>query len=366
MTTMTRDIKNQYNPVEVSPPGETLLETIEALGISQAELAERTGRPKKTINEIINGKAAITPETALQLERVTRVPANFWNNRERLYREALARKEEEERLTNHCQWLTEVPVREMIKSGWMRGYKDKVQQLQELLNYFGVASPEIWRSYYTNELQVEFRQSKAFESHFGAVTAWLRQGEILSQNVRCAPYNKEAFQAKLKHIRTLTKEQPESFSETITNECAQAGVAVVFLPEIKGARICGATRWILPTKALMQLSIRYKTNDHLWHTFFHEAGHILLHGKTESFIECNEQNDKEKEADEFAVNFLIPRTAMRKFVEKTDFTIPSIVAFAREQGISPAIVVGQLQHRKLVPFNQCNKLKSHLTWKPKD
>ena len=363
---MVRKIKNEYTPAEVSPPGETLLETIEALGISQAELAERTGRPKKTINEIINGKAAITPETALQLEHVTRVPANFWNNRERLYREALARKEEEERLKNQAEWLKEVPVGEMVKFGWIKGYKDKVQQVQELLSYFGVASAEIWRKYYTNELQVEFRQSKAFDSHFGAVTAWLRQGEILSQGIYCAPYERETFQGKLKYIRTLTKEQPESFSEKIIKECAEAGVAVVFLPEIKGARICGATRWVTPNKALMQLSIRYKTNDHLWHTFFHEAGHILLHGKTESFIECNEKSDKEKEADEFAVNFLIPRTAMRKFVEKRDFTIPSIVAFAREQEISPAIVVGQLQHRKLVPYNQCNKLKVPLTWTTKD
>ena len=359
---MTREIKNQYNPVKVSPPGETLLETIEALGISQAELAERTGRPKKTINEIINGKAAITPETALQLEHVTRVPANFWNNRERLYREALARREEEEWLKNQSEWLKEVPVNEMIKSGWIQGFKDKVQQVQELLNYFAIASPEIWRTYYTNELQVEFRQSKIFESHFGAVTAWLRQGEILSRKIHCAPYNKELFQNKLKFVRNLTKEQPESFSKKVIDECAQAGIAVVFLPEIKGLRICGATRWISPIKALMQLSTRYKTNDHFWHTFFHEAGHILLHGKTESFIECDDASDKEKEADEFATNFLIPKTPMRKFIEKADYTIPSIVVFAREQHISPAIVVGQLQHKKIINFNQCNKLKRKLIW----
>lgn len=35
------------------PPGETLLETLDAMGMSQAELAERTGMPIKTINEII-------------------------------------------------------------------------------------------------------------------------------------------------------------------------------------------------------------------------------------------------------------------------------------------------------------------------
>jgi addiction module HigA family antidote len=95
---MSNTIQNQYTPDYVSLPGETLQEILEERGMSQAELAERTGRPKKTINEIINGKAAITPETALQLERVLSIPASFWNNRERLYREALARVEEEHRL----------------------------------------------------------------------------------------------------------------------------------------------------------------------------------------------------------------------------------------------------------------------------
>ncbi len=84
----------QYIPDFVSPPGETLLEVLETRGMSQAELAERTGRPKKTINEIIKGKTAITPETALQFEFVLGVPARFWNQREQNYREFLARQRE--------------------------------------------------------------------------------------------------------------------------------------------------------------------------------------------------------------------------------------------------------------------------------
>lgn len=89
---------NHFVPDYAIPPGETLLDTIEALGMSQAELSERTGRPKKTINEIINGKAPITPDTALQLERVLGVSAAFWNNLGKNYRETLARLAEQERL----------------------------------------------------------------------------------------------------------------------------------------------------------------------------------------------------------------------------------------------------------------------------
>lgn len=87
--------KNQYRPDYVSPPGETLMETIVALGMSQADLSERTGRSKKRINGIIEGKAPITPKMSLELERVLGVPASFWNNRERHYRENLARIEEQ-------------------------------------------------------------------------------------------------------------------------------------------------------------------------------------------------------------------------------------------------------------------------------
>jgi addiction module HigA family antidote len=81
----------RFLPDYAVPPGETLLETLETIGMSQAELAERTGRPKKTNNEIIKGKAAITSETALLLERVLGVPAISWNNLERNYQETLAR-----------------------------------------------------------------------------------------------------------------------------------------------------------------------------------------------------------------------------------------------------------------------------------
>lgn len=68
------------------PPGEFLAEEIEARNLSQKELARLMGRPANTINEIINGKKAITAETALQLEAVMpEIPARFWLNLETDY-----------------------------------------------------------------------------------------------------------------------------------------------------------------------------------------------------------------------------------------------------------------------------------------
>ena len=83
--------KNTYCPDYAVPPGATLLEVIQSKSIKQSELAERMGRPKKTINEIIKGKAEITPETAVQLEHVLGIPAKFRLNLEKNYRLDLVR-----------------------------------------------------------------------------------------------------------------------------------------------------------------------------------------------------------------------------------------------------------------------------------
>ena len=351
-----------YLPDYAVPPGETLLETIEALGMTQADLAARTGRTLKMINEIVKGKAPIRPDTALQLERALGVPASFWNNRERNYREVLARREERERLKGRVRWLGELPVRSMVKLGWVTEYRDKVRQLQELLNFFGVASPDQWRGLWGGP-EVAFRKSAAFRSNPGAVAAWLRKGEVDANRIQCALYDETKFRAALNAIRALTVEPPDVFQPELVRLCSEAGVAVVFTPELPGTRVSGATRWLSPDKALIQLSLRYKTNDHLWFTFFHEAGHILIHGKREVFLEEEKSEDgKENEADRFASNVLIPAGEYQKFVERDAQNQGEIHRFAEQLGIAPGIVVGRLQHDGVIPQSYFNELKIRLAW----
>lgn len=363
---MSNTIQNQYTPDYVSPPGETLLELLEELGMPQAELAQRMGRPKKTINEIIKGKTAITPETALQLETVLGAPAEFWNNRERIYRQHLARLKEKADLAAHVDWLKGFPLKAMIKMNWIRAYEDDVQQLWELLRFFGVASPQQWEVIW-DQASVAFRKSAAFQSERKAVFAWLRKGEIEAQKIHCQPFAAETFQQVLiDQVRPLTLQPPQIFQPELESLCSQVGVAVVFVPQLPKARVSGATRWLTPTKALIQLSLRYKTDDHLWFTIFHEAGHILLHGKREVFLEDGEMdNTKEQEANEFARDSLIPAAKLNQFLKQSKPSPRSkegIQAFAAEIGIAPGIVVGRLQHDGHLPYKNCNGLKRTFKW----
>lgn len=403
---MVREARNQYMPDIVSPPGDTLMETLEAISMSQAELAQRTGKSKKTINEIIKGKAALTTDTALQLERVLGIPASFWNNRERLYRENLAKREEEHNLKKMVNWLKNFPLKDMVRLGWVRGFRDRVQQLRELLNFFGVASIEqlegLWpidmlSSFDSGHLRVcgshsipsvpedstvlhclvspsfpdlrrslAFRRSRAYQSNRWAISAWLRQGEIEAKQISCASYDPEKFKLALREIRSLTKEEPEIFQAKMKDFCAEAGVAVVFTPEIPGTGVCGASRWLNPKKALIQLSLRYKTDDHLWFSFYHEAGHILLHSKRTIFIDAdragNMHEDIEIEANKFAENTLIPPSNFRLFLKNKKISKQSVRDFAEDIGISPGVVVGRLQHEGKLFYTQFYDLKKRFEW----
>ena len=356
--------KFSFKPDYAFPPGDTLLETLETLGLTQKELATRMGRPLKTINQIIKGAAQIMPETALQLEKVTGVPASFWNNAESNYRERIARLQDEKRLQEEVGWVDCFSYKKMTDLGLVPFLKDKTERVGQLLRYFGVATPKQWESTY-GSLCGAARESAGTKSELGDLSAWLRAGEVLAQKRDCKSYDKELFTGNLLKIRARTMQNPASVWQEVCQLCADAGVAVVLVPELPKTHVFGFTRWLTPDKALIQLSLRYKTDDLLWFTFFHEAAHILLHGKRDVFVEYRGlDNPKEQEANQWAGEFLIPPAAWSTFLSTLPArpTATAIQTFAKKQGIAPGIILGRLQHReKRVSPGLKNHLKHNLT-----
>ncbi len=358
---------NEYIPTNVSSPGEILEEELQVREMTQADLARRMGRPLKTINEIIQGKTAIKSDTALQLERVLGIPASLWNNLESQYRDSLARNQESQQLQKGHTWLKNFPLRAMIKRGWVAEAEDKIEQMRLMLQFFSVASVELWHLRYDEPIAA-FRRPNAGAANQAAVAAWLRQGEIQAQQISCVPYNAGAFQKALSHIRELTTTPFEESRSELVRSCAAVGVAVVFVKELPQTGVCGATRWLTSHKVLIQLSYRYMTEDNLWYTFFHEAGHILLHRGQNLFLEGDKGNsDKqvEAEADQFAANVLIRQAVWSSFVQAQGYSSKAgIEIFARKMGIAPGIIVGRLQHEGLLQYRYYNDLKRKLTWQP--
>jgi len=360
---MVNQEKNEYQPDYAVFPGEVLSYELELRGMSQQELAKRTGLTPKHIVSIVKGKSPITSETSIKLERAIGMPADYWLNLESLYQETQARIAEEEQLEHDLDWLKKIPVNQMAKFGWIKKLKDKKEQLVEVLRFLGIASVEQWDEIWPS-LKVAYRQHNAHEVFAEAVSAWLRQGEIEASAIQCEAYDKKSFRAALDEVRGLTTQSPEKFVPEMQRLCAAAGVAVVFVPALPKTGISGATRWVHANKAVIQLSLRYKTDDHLWFTFFHEAGHILLHGKKELFLEGTNglDVDKEDEANIFSENELIPKKIFTAFINNGNFNKANIIKFAKSVKIAPGIVVGQLQHKSLLKVNFCNDLKQRFKW----
>lgn len=365
--------QNEYFPDYAIPPGDTLSETLELLGMTQADLARRMGRPRKTINEIIQGKAAITPETALQLELVLGTPASFWNNLEQQYQETLARIAENGRLDQQADWLRKFPVADMCRKQWVSQEDNSIKQTYTLLGFFGVASvqqyDEIWDATFA---QVNFRQSAARAINREATAAWLRKGELEAQAIHCTPYHAPGFRSVLEQVRPLTVKAIEDVWQLVMEKCAAAGVAIVTTPELPNTGIWGVSRWLNPQKALIQLSLRYKSDDQFWFSFFHEAGHILQHGKSKLYIRLLDEGKKsdetmsqeEEQANRFAADFLIPPAELRRFLrgDRRHISKDRVLQFADELRVAPGIVVGRLQHDGYLSLKNLNGLKRRLRW----
>jgi Zn-dependent peptidase ImmA (M78 family) len=161
----------------------------------------------------------------------------------------------------------------------------------------------------------------------------------------------------------MTRLRAQEFQPKLVTLCAASGVAVVFHPQLSKTYANGATKWLAPDRALLQLSIRGCYADRLWFSFFHEAAHLLIHGKSLSFIECEGNNDTyEAEADRFAAEWLIPERAYREFRDTGSFGVNEVCKFSERLRIHTGIVVGRLEHEGLIRYGSLNRLKTILTW----
>jgi addiction module HigA family antidote len=353
--------RHAHDPDYAVAPGATLAETIDALSMSQRDLAKRTGYTEKHISQIINGAAPITYQTAEKLEMVTGVPARMWNTLEANYREQLAKQSATQRLDADLEWLDRIPVKELVARGAIEAQPDRPSLLRAVLRFFRVISVEIWENLWLRPATA-FRRSKCFEMKPEAMATWLRLGELEAQQIKCAPFDRAKLVRALKEIRALTSASPAVFQPRMIALCSEAGVAVVFVPEIKGCPASGAARWLASEKALIQLSLRYKSNDQFWFSFFHEAGHILGDGKKEVFIDGGSGDDdaSESAANRFAADLLIPPARASEL--PTLETRHAVERFARDIGIAPGIVVGRLQREGRINYSYLNELKVKLVW----
>jgi addiction module HigA family antidote len=354
---MAVNSQSGWQPDWTVAPGEILLEALQDREMTQSELAQRLGRPLKTVNEIVKGKAAITPETAIQLERALGISARFWTGLEAQYRDALAHQEAEQALQAQADWIDSFPITDMVRHQLIERGRTKAATLANLLSWLGISSPS---AYDRLDSAAAYRASPAFAASPNAIRAWLRWGELQAAKVTASPFNARLFRKVLDEIRPMTRKEPfAQVFQRVQAMCAEAGVIVVLTPELSGTHLSGAARWI-GSKAVIQLSLRHRTDDQFWFTFFHEAGHLLSRHRRRDFVDAAQLDDSdpdENTANQFARDLLLPPDDYANFVQAGDFSRAAVRTFAESQTVAAGLVAGRLERDKLVGRTQLRLVK---------
>jgi hypothetical protein len=269
-------------------------------------------------------------------------------------------------------WASNFPLKDMKRLNFSLPKAASVAEM--VLGFFGVSSPEGWQAKW-HASPIAFRQTRVFDVRKEAVAAWVREAELIAKQIPLAEFNESKLRGSLDELRRLTREEANAALTRAQEICSNCGVALVLVPELPGTRISGCARWLSEKHGMVGLTVRYKSGEQLWFTFFHEIAHLLLHREWQSFVIDNAAEDMgdevvdpemakcEEEADRFAADTLIPPTELAKLPrDPEELTNELIQEFAKSIGIHPGIVIGRLQHDKVLENWQGNKLKQPLKW----
>lgn len=355
-----------FDPQWASPPGASLEKALKHHGVSEKDAARILNLSLSAVEELFAGERKIDPDLSAALEGLTGASSEFWIRRQEQYDRGLEVEEANARRILSAHWYSRIPVSDMKRLGWISNCKRRIDTAKEVARFFSVDRPESWFADYEETLQLSaFKSSNSFDSDPYHMTAWLRQGELIGRSIPCSHWDPEAFRRALDAVRKLTNEKdPAVFIPKLTKICARSGVAVAIVRPISKCRARGATRFLSNEKALIQLSGRHLSDDQLWFTFFHEAAHLLLHGKAQLFVEGIGQVDErkyEEEADQFAEDVLLNYRDIRCQLP-SKITWKRIVRCALNLGISPGLIVGQLQHKGIIDYKSYSFLKRRYRW----
>ena len=339
---------------EVFPPSEFIKEELDARNWSQVELAEIMGRSPKDVSDLISGKRAISVEIAKDLGSAFGTDPRYWINLDSIYR--LQRLEtSDDAVARRARLYEWAPIREIVKRNWL-AMSDNIDVLEQRAKRFFEASDLDAPAAFSHAAR---RRTQEMTS---AHVAWLYRGKQLAHAVHAKPFSSGSFASGMGELKRLLPNTRDV--RHVPKTLAEAGIRFLVIEGLPRTGIDGVTFWLDAKSPVIVLSLRYDRVDWFWFTLFHEMGHVSRQDGLQSEIVIDtdlvgedmlpeeQKTDSEKEADKFAAESLVKQSELDSFIARVDplYSKPRIAAFAAKVGVHPGIVVGQLHHRKVVPY----------------
>lgn len=341
---------------ETFPPGEFLKEELDERGWSQTALAEIMGRPVRLINEIIAGKKAITPETAIQLGQSLGTGPELWMNLENQYQLSKVRAPDA-LIARRAFLYGRFPVREMIQRGWIEATKNTEVLEQQFREFFGLTSIEEAVSFCHAA-----KKTQADAPATPLQLAWLMRARRLAMEMIVGSYTEAKLRAALPQLTALLSAPAET--RHVARLLADCGVRFLIVEPIPGTKIDGGCFWLADDRPVVALSLRLDRIDNFWFVLRHELEHVLCQHRRDGFIldtdlesiSVEQLSQEEAAANSAGANFCTPKTEIDNFIARVApfFKEDRVLQFAQGLQLHPGLVVGQLQ-RHLGRYNLFRK-----------
>lgn len=353
-------------PAEVFPPGEFLRDELDERGWTQIDLAQVMNRSGTAVNEIISGKRRISPEMAKGLPAALGTTPELWLNLESAYQLSQLRDDDNDAIARRARLYSIAPIKEMVRRGWIAP-SDNVAVLESRVRkFFAMANDDDEPDWPAHAAR---KATPYSQSPTPAQTAWLHRVAQLARAVQAKPYSTRSVDDAAANLRLLMH-QPEEVRR-VPRVLGDAGIKFVIVEPLSSSKIDGACLWV-DGQPIIAMSLRFNRLDSFWFVLLHELAHVRqevrsLDVELDATWDDSEMPEVERIANEYATALLLPQSQLDSFIARVRplYSTRRVVAFAQTMQVHPAIVVGQLQFRREVPYSSLRNLlvpvRDHIT-----
>ena len=336
-------------------PGETLSEVLEDRGMTQRELAVRTGMTEKHISTVIRGQKGISATFAKKLEYALGIETAFWMNLQAIYDREILEFEELNNITDKeisvLSHLKEV-IKYWISLGWLDSETNQASLVLDLRKSLGISNlVDIPKITFSGVFRAQ-RKNKNIDPYI--LFAWQRMCELLAQNSDVAEeVDTDKLREKISAIKQVMFMKPNQIQKKLTDIFSECGITFRIVPNFIGAPVQGFIKKSENRKPLILcMTLRQKFIDIFWFTLFHEIAHIINGDTKQEFIDFDSVSGEiEQRADKMASEFLINSKDYKVFIDSKGYKkSQNIKTFAKSQNVQDYIVLGRLMNDKIIPW----------------
>ena len=346
-------------------PGETIADVLEERGITQVELAMRTGVTPTYVSNVIHGKKDISAKFAMALEYALGVKKSFWLNLQANYDAELLEINEAETVTEAereaREHLNEI-VKYLRKIGRLplgETKEESILSLRGTLNVSDISNIPRFAAVGA------FRISENTAVDPFVLGAWIRLCQIAGEaNSIDERFELTRVPELVDELKDVMLKHDGNIQKDLKNVMVRYGIDFSIAHHFTGAPVHGYVSLKRDGSYQMVVTIRRAFADEFWFSLFHELGHIV-NGDISSgtkFVDDGSNPEMENRANAFASERLMQNNSYREFIEAADFSLQSIERFAESQRVMPYMVIGRLRRDKHLSYYQYNDHMLRYKW----